>query len=76
MSVCKYTYECVHACMHACVSVCFNFDHSVFLFFFNFFLKIYLVIICKYTVAVFRCTRRGHQISLQVVVNHHVVAGI
>ena len=29
-----------------------------------FFLKIYLFIICKYTEAVFRHTRRGHQISL------------
>jgi hypothetical protein len=29
-----------------------------------------------YTVAVYRRTRRGHQISLQVVVSHHVVAGI
>jgi hypothetical protein len=37
-------------------------------FFFFFFLK--------YTVAVVRHTRRGHQISLQVVVSHHVVAGI
>jgi hypothetical protein len=35
-----------------------------------------LFIINKYTVAVFRCTRRGHQISLRVVVSHHVVAGI
>jgi hypothetical protein len=34
------------------------------------------IIIHRYTVAVFRCTRRGHQISLQVVVSHHVVAGI
>jgi hypothetical protein len=33
-------------------------------------------IICKYTVAVFRHTRRGHEISLQMVVSHHVVAGI
>jgi hypothetical protein len=41
-----------------------------------FFLKIYLFIICKYTVVVFRYTRRGHQISLRVVVSHHVVAGI
>jgi hypothetical protein len=41
-----------------------------------FFLKIYLFIIYKYTVAVFRHTRRGHQISLQMVVSHHVVAGI
>jgi hypothetical protein len=42
----------------------------------SFFLKIYLFIICKYTVAVFRHTRRGCQISLQMVVSHHVVAGI
>jgi hypothetical protein len=41
-----------------------------------FFLNIYLFIICKYTVAVFRHSRRGHQISLQMVVSHHVVAGI
>jgi hypothetical protein len=38
--------------------------------------KIYLFVICKYTGAVFRHTRRGRQISLQVVVSHHVVAGI
>jgi hypothetical protein len=43
---------------------------------FFFFLKIYLFIICKYTVAVFRHTRRGRQILLQMVVSHHVVAGI
>jgi hypothetical protein len=41
-----------------------------------FFLKIYLFIICKYTVAVFRHPRRGRQILLQMVVSHHVVAGI
>jgi hypothetical protein len=35
-----------------------------------------LFIISKYTVADFRHTRRGHQISLQMVVSHHVVAGI
>jgi len=40
-----------------------------------FFLKIYLFIIYKYTVAVFRYTRRGYRISLQMVVSHHVVAG-
>ena len=33
-------------------------------------------IVYKYTVAVFRHTRRGHQISLQMVVCYHVVAGI
>jgi hypothetical protein len=37
---------------------------------------IYLFIICKYTVAVLIYSRRGHQISLQMVVSHHVVAGI
>jgi hypothetical protein len=41
-----------------------------------FFLNIHLFIICKYTVAVFRHPRRGRQISLWVVVSHHVVAGI
>jgi hypothetical protein len=44
---------------------------------FNFLKKIYLfIIICKYTVAVFRHTRRGSQILLRMVVSHHVVAGI
>jgi hypothetical protein len=43
---------------------------------FFFFFKIYLFIICKYTVAVFRHTRRGSQILLRMVVSHHVVAGI
>jgi hypothetical protein len=42
----------------------------------SFFFKIYLFIICKYTVAVFRHSRRGRQILLQMVVSHHVVAGI
>jgi hypothetical protein len=31
------------------------------------------IVICKYTVAVFRHTRRGCQISLQMVVSHHVL---
>ena len=34
------------------------------------------IIIHKYTVVDFRLTRRGCQISLRVVVSHHVVAGI
>jgi hypothetical protein len=34
------------------------------------------IIIHKHTVAVFRCTRRGCQISLWVIVSYHVVAGI
>jgi len=40
-----------------------------------FFFKSYLCYICEHTVAVLRHTRRGHQISLQMVVSHHVVAG-
>jgi hypothetical protein len=36
---------------------------------------IYLFCVYEYTVAVFRHTRRGHQIPLQLVVSHHVVAG-
>jgi hypothetical protein len=49
---------------------------DVFLCLFFFFFKIYLFIICKYTVAVFRYSRRGSQILLQMAVSHHVVAGI
>ena len=45
-------------------------------FFFFYLIFIYSFIICKYTVAVFRHSRRGHQISLRMVVSHHVVAGI
>jgi hypothetical protein len=41
-----------------------------------FFKKDLFIIISKYTVAVFRCTRRGRQMSLRMVVSHHVVAGI
>jgi hypothetical protein len=39
-------------------------------------LKDLFIIINKYNEAVFRHTRREHQISLWVVVSHHVVAGI
>ena len=35
-----------------------------------------LFIVCEYTVAVFRQARRRCQISLRVVVSHHMVAGI
>ena len=38
-------------------------------------LFIYLFNVCEYSVAVFRHTRRGHWIPLQMVVSHHVVAG-
>jgi hypothetical protein len=40
-----------------------------------FFFKIYLFNVYEYTVAVFRHTRKGHRIPLQMVVSHHVVAG-
>jgi hypothetical protein len=54
---------------------------SFFIFIFIYYLFIYFfkdlfIIICKYTVAVFRHTRRGSQILLRMVVSHHVVAGI
>jgi hypothetical protein len=42
----------------------------------NLFLEDLFIIIFKYTVAVLRHSRRGSQISLRVVVSHHVVAGI
>jgi hypothetical protein len=41
---------------------------------FFFFLKIYLFYVYEYSVGIFRHTRRGHQITLQMVVSHHVVA--
>ena len=47
------------------------------LFIYSFIYKdLLIIIIWNHTVAVFRHTRRGHQISLQMVVRHHVVAGI
>jgi hypothetical protein len=52
--------------------------HWFFFFFFQkqFFLnKIYVFYLEEYAVAVFRHTRRVHQIPLQMVVSHHVVAG-
>jgi hypothetical protein len=33
------------------------------------------IILCEHTVTIFRRTRRGHQILLQMAVSHHVVAG-
>jgi hypothetical protein len=41
-----------------------------------FFLRFIYLLHVMYTVAVFRPSRRGRQISLQMVVSHHVVAGI
>jgi hypothetical protein len=60
-----YTYQCVQ-----------KYYSLIYIFpTISFFLKIYLFIICKYTAAVFRHTRRGSQISLRMVVSYHVVAG-
>ena len=39
------------------------------------FFKDLFIVICKYIVAIFRHTRRGHQVPLLVVVSHHVVFG-
>ena len=44
-------------------------------FFFFFKRIINLFYLYEYTVAVFRHTKRGHQISLQLVVSHHMAAG-
>ena len=46
-----------------------------FHFLFGFFFLIYLFYVYEVTVAVFRHTRRGYQIPLQMVASHHVVAG-
>jgi hypothetical protein len=53
-----------------------NINSSLILNFVFIFLKDLFIIIWKYTVAVLRHTRRGHQISLRMVVSLHVVAGI
>jgi hypothetical protein len=39
------------------------------------YLFIYLFNVYEYTVTLFRHTRRGHLIPLQIVLSHHVVAG-
>ena len=41
----------------------------------DFLFFVFVFYVYEYTVAVFRHTRRGHQILLQMVVSHHVVAG-
>jgi hypothetical protein len=43
--------------------------------FFLFFKDLFIYFIYEYTVAVFRHIRKGHQIPLQMVVSHRVVAG-
>jgi hypothetical protein len=46
---------------------------SIFFFFKDLF--IYLFYVYEYTVALFRHTRRGQQIPLQMVMGYHVVSG-
>jgi hypothetical protein len=49
---------------------------DVLIYFLRFIYLFIYLFIYKYTVAVFRHTRREYQISLQMVVSNHVVAGI
>ena len=51
--------------------------HHSFIYLLNLFFLRFVCFMVKYTVTVFRHTRRrGHRILLQVFVSHHVVAGI
>ena len=51
-------------------------SHRILILSIDLLFKDLFIIVYKYTVAVFRHTRRGCQISLQMVVSHHVVAKI
>ena len=82
LSICLYRVTCFYH-MWLVLSVVYFTPWPFFLFLFLkilfilcFIFKIYLFIICKYAVAVFRHSRRGNQILLWVVVSHYVVAGI
>jgi hypothetical protein len=84
LCVCVCVYVCVCVCLSVCICVCvcsfrvdahFLFDQVDFFPSFFFFFKIYLFYVYECTIALFRHTRRGHQIPLQMVVSHHVVAG-
>ena len=68
---CRLVSVCVSMCLSLCLCV------YVYLFSkqFSFFVKIYLFYVYEFTVNVYRHTRRGHQIPLQMAVSHHVVAG-
>jgi hypothetical protein len=48
---------------------------KLFFFFIFIFRALFTFYLYEYTAAVFRHTRRGHQIPLQMAVSHHVVAG-
>jgi hypothetical protein len=57
-------------CIRHTVYVEANAWRWLFSFLFN-----YSFYVCEYTVTLFRHTRIGHWISLQMVLSHHVVAG-
>jgi hypothetical protein len=63
---------CVHSCSCTCmyirmqVHVCVCVPKEA---------RRYLFYVCEHTVTLFRHIRREHQISLQMAVSHHVVAG-
>jgi hypothetical protein len=61
--VCAGMHTCVHIHMETKASGAVLWDIFYLLFFFFFFLR-FILFICKYTVAVFRHSRRGSQISL------------
>ena len=63
--VCVYIY--VSVCVYVCVCVCIYISAS------SFFKDLFIS--CVYTVAVFRLTRKGCRIPLQMVVSYHMVAG-
>jgi hypothetical protein len=65
----------VCVCVCVCVCVLYQVYISQIVRWQLFFFKIYLFYIYEYTVDVYRHTRSGHQIPLQMVVSHHVVAG-
>jgi hypothetical protein len=67
--MCEYVYVCICVWRPNDSPECLLIPQELSTLFFCF-------IICKYTVAVFRHSRRGSQISLRMVVSHHVVTGI
>jgi hypothetical protein len=73
--VCVYVYMYMYVCVYICVCVCFFKDLIICYIYMYMYIYIYIYIYDEYTVAVFRHTRRRHQISLRMVVSHHVVAG-
>ena len=76
-----YIGDCTRVCINVCGCVCASVQQledslqklvpTLFVCFF----KICLFILCEESVNVFRHTRKGHQIPLQMAVSHHVVAG-